>query len=163
MNRKFKVGNTVYQRSRTYGVGKQMGWKVYVHKKYFHRVIDPDTFLKAGNMLPYGFTFNCIMVDRKRNTIRFDEAADFDTAREPSPGDFIEINLNTMEMKRGHSNMIWHHKWMWVDDDYDGFNVEESYQWSRLWTLFVTHPTGSKTLWLQQLNRSGLTNKLNAY
>lgn len=152
MERKFKVGNTTYQRSIKYGVGKEIGGKVYFHKKYFDKVIDVDDFLKAASLLPYGFIFNCIMVDRKKPyIIRFDEAPDFDTSREPHPGDFIEVDLNTLLIRKGHSDLIWHHKWMWVRDDYDGFNVEESYQWSKKWTAVVTHPSGSRRIWLEQI------------
>lgn len=156
MEKRFKVNTTVYQRHRKYGVGKEMGGKIYVHKKYFDRVINPDTFFKAVNKLPYGFKFNCLMIDPKKKTIRFDEAPDFDTAREPHPGDFIEVNFMTKEIRRGHSDMVWHHKWMWVDDDYDGFDVDESYAWSKKWTSYITHPTASKKLWEQQLERAGV-------
>lgn len=156
MERKFKVGKTTYQRSSKYGVGKEIGGKIYIHKNYFHKVIDPDIFLKAVNLLPYGFVFNCIMVDKKKNVLRFDEAPDFDTEREPHLGDFIEVNLNTLLIRKGHSDFIWHHKWMWVDDDYKGFDVEVSYQWSKKWTGYITHPSGSKRVWIQQLNDSEL-------
>lgn len=154
MERKFKVNNTTYQRSRKYGVGKEIGGKIYFHKNYFHKVISPDLFLMAANELPYGFIFNCLMVDRNRPyVIRFDEAPDFDTAREPHPGDFIEVNISTKEIRRGHSDFIWHHKWMWVDDDYTGFDVGESYEWSKRWTQFISHPSGSKKIWESQLSK----------
>ena len=154
--KKFKVGSTTYQRSRKYGVGKEIGGKIYVHMNYFHLVISPDTFLDAANQLPYGFVFNCMMIDLKKNVIRFDEAPDFDSAREPHPGDFIEVNLSTKEIRRGHSDMIWHHKWMWVADDYKGFDVNESYEWSKRWTQVITHPSGSKRVWGRQLKEGGL-------
>ncbi len=154
--RKFKVGNTTYQRSRKYGVGKEIGGKIYVHKNYFHLVISPDIFLDAANQLPYGFVFNCMMIDLKKNVIRFDEAPDFDSAREPHPGNFIEVYLATKEIRRGHSDMIWHHKWMWVADDYKGFDVNESYEWSKKWTQVITHPSGSKRAWDCQLKEGGL-------
>ena len=33
---------------------------------------------------------------------------------------------------------IWHHKWMWVKDDYSGFDVEKSKMRSELWKDKVT-------------------------
>lgn len=156
MERKFRVGNTTYQRSRKYGVGKEIGGKIYIHKRYHHLVIDTDMFLNAAIRLPYGFIFNCMVIDLKKNIIRFDEAPDFDTAREPHPGDFIEVNLATKEIRRGHSDMIWHHKWMWVADDYKGFDVDKSYEWSKRWTQIITHPSGSKRVWERQLKEGGL-------
>ena len=152
MERKFKVGKTTYQRSRKYGVGKEIGGKVYVHKKYADKVVDQHDLLKAISLLPKGFEYNCIMVDRnKPYVIRFDEAPNFDTEREPVVGDFVEVDFNEFLIIENHSNFIWHHKWMWVEDDYEGFDVEESYQWSKKWTQYVTHPSGSKKIWLQQI------------
>lgn len=148
--KKFKVGNTWYQRSKKYGVGKEIGGKLYIHKRYaLARIM---FYSEAEQMLPNDFQFNCVMVDwKKPHVIRFDEAPDFDTAREPHPGDFIEVNLDTKEIRKGYSNMIWHHKWMWVDDDYDGFDVNESYEWSKRWTQVITHPSGSKRIWEEQI------------
>jgi len=152
MERKFKVGNTTYQRSKKYGVGKEIGGKIYIYKRYAFEVISRADLYNAILLLPADFRYNCLMVDRKKPyIIRFDEAPDFDTAREPHPGDFVEVNIETKEIRCGHSDMIWHHKWMWVDDDYKGFDVEESYQWSREWTKHITHPSGSKRIWEEQI------------
>lgn len=152
MERKFKVSNTWYQRSKKYRVGKEIGGKIYVHYKYANKVIAMKDLYDAIMLLPSDFRYNCIMVERKKPyVIRFDEAPDFDTAREPHPGDFIEVNIDTKEIRRGHSDMIWHHKWMWVDDDYDGFDVNESYEWSKQWTKVITHPSGSKRIWEEQI------------
>lgn len=152
MERKFSVGKTIYQRCKKFGVGKEIGGKIYVHKNYCIKIIDPDIFLMAVNALPYGFIFNCVMIDLREERIRFDEAPDFDMAREPHPGHYIEIDLKTMEIRYGYSDYIWHHKWMWVEDDYKGFNVEDSYEWSLTWTKLITHPSGSRRVWLKQIS-----------
>lgn len=152
MERKFKVGKTIYQRSKKYGVGKEIGGKVYVHKKYVNRVIPMDLLYYAIILLPTDFTYNCVMVDRnKPYVIRFDEAQDFDEVSEPHVGDFVEVNIDTKEIRRGHSNFIWHHKWMWVDDNYKGFDVDQSYEWSKKWTQYITHPSGSEKIWVEQI------------
>lgn len=154
MERKFKVGNTTYKRSN-YGVGKQIGGKIYVHKKYLYRIGTPEyrsRYRFAEAVLPPGFKYKCVVIDFNNNTLRFDEAPDFNSAREPHVGDFILVDMSTYRIIRhGHSNAIWHHKWMWVDDDYTGFNVEESYQWSKLYTKRIRRPSGSERIWLQQL------------
>lgn len=152
MERKFKVGNTLYQRSKKYGVGKKIGGKIYIHYKYADKVIAMKDLYDAIMLLPSDFRYNCIMVDtRKPHVIRFDEAPDFDVAREPHPGNFIEVDIYNESIRRGHSDMIWHHKWMWVDDDYDGFDINESYEWSKRWTQVITHPSGSKKVWEEQI------------
>lgn len=150
--RKFKVNKTTYQRSSKYGVGKEIGGKIYLHKQYACKVVSVDILCAAIQLLPTDFIYNCLMVDRKRPyVIRFDEAPDFDTAREPHPGDMIEVNLDTKEIRHTHSDFIWHHKWMWVEDDYRGFDVQESYEWSRRWTQHITHPSGSRRVWETQI------------
>ena len=153
MERKFKVNNTIYQRSKRYGVGKEIGGKVYVHKNYATRIVNQSDLEKAISLLPKEFKYNCIMVDRnKPYIIRFDEAPDFDTAREPVVGDYIEINIDEFLIREGHSNSIWHHKWMWVDDDYERFDVDEAYQWSIFYTQYIHHPSGSEGIWNKQLS-----------
>jgi len=156
MERKFKVGNTTYKRSN-YGVGKQIGDKLYVHKNYVNRVLKSSHELEIyESCLPNGFSYNCVMLDFKNRRIRFDEAPDFDSAREPHVGDYVELGPYLFSIRRGHSNSIWHHKWMWVDDDYTGFNVEESYLWSKFWTKYIRRPSGSERIWIKQLNESGI-------
>lgn len=154
--RSFKVNNTIYQRSKKYGVGKEMAGKIYIHKKYIYRIISPKLLRRAMSCLPQGFKFNCLMINKNKNIIRFDQSPEFDTVMEPSTGDFVSVDLSTMKARRGHSDSIWHHKWMWVDDDYDGFDVDASYLWSKQWTQFIQSPSGSKKIWMQQLSRAGL-------
>ena len=151
MERKFKVNNTTYCRSK-FGVGKAIGGKIYVHKIYAKRLVDADVYETAKSLLPVGFKYNCIMIDPQNSIIRFDEAPDFNYAREPMVGDFVEINTSTWRIRRSHSDMIWHHKWMWVDDDYKGFDVDEAYRWSQQWTKVIHNPSGSKRVWIKQLN-----------
>ena len=152
--RKFRVGNTTYRRSNLFGVGKYIGGKIYVHKDYALEVVDHIIYSLAKTCIPTDFEFNCIVVDYKKETIRFDEAPDFNTAREPHPGDFYEVNCDTWKVRSGHSDSIWHHKWMWVKDDYKGFDVDESYKWSKEWTQRITNPSGSKNVWNKQLDKA---------
>ena len=152
MERKFKVGGTVYQRSKKYGVGKEIGGKIYVHRDYANRV-NPVEYKRALRYLRKPFTFRCVMFDMKNHIVRFDEAPDFDIEREPHPGKFIEVDLVTGKIRQGHSNMIWHHKWMWVKDSYQGFDVGRSFNWSKRWTSVMTHPSGSRKIWERELEK----------
>lgn len=152
MERKFKVNSTIYQRSTIYGVGKVIGGKIYLHKNYLNVVVNNKDIQKAISCLPEGFKYNCVMICPTRNVIRFDEAPDFDTAREPHVGDTIEVNVITKKIRKSHSNAIWHHKWMWVDDDYTGFDVEESFQWSKYWVGRIK-PSGSERIWNEEVKK----------
>ena len=151
MNKKFKVGNTIYQRSPRHRVGKEIGGQIYLHKNYVQNVVPWAAFKLAEALLPNGFEYKCVMYEPKQNAIRFDEAPDFDTAREPMVGHYVNVYLDILETKSGYSKMIWHHKWMWVKDDYQGFDVDEAYQWSKYWTQHIQHPSGSKRIWEQQI------------
>lgn len=150
-------GSTI-SRSK-YGVGKQVGNQIYVHKEYASDVVPADLVAKAEALLPEGFEYNTLMYDTKKpGVLRFDQAPDFDTAREPIPGDMVTVNAETGEVKRSHSDQIWHHKWEWVKNDYMGFNVKESYDWSKKWTAKISDikGIGSRRVWEEKLEKAGL-------
>lgn len=143
-------------------VGKQVGGSLYVHRMYADQVIPKEVLEKALNTITKSnpeFDYNCLMWDSKRNFVRFDEAPDFDSGREPHVGDFIVVSLNgAFPPKKGHSDSIWHHKWLWVKDDYKGFDVDKSKDWSKLWLAKLDEPAkGTDLTWNSQLRRCGLT------
>jgi hypothetical protein len=142
-------------------VGKQVGKQLYVHKNYAAEVVPNDILKKAiailAKKLP-NFQYNCIMWDAARPIIRFDQAPDFDTAREPHVGDFVVVDPRNPDfVSQGHSNSIWHHKWLWVMDDYRGFDVAQSKAWSDLWLSKLGEPAkGTDFSWNAQLSKVGL-------
>ena len=143
-------------------VGKQVGSAIYVHKLYADQVIPKEILDKAIGILTRSnpdFQYNCLMVDAQNKTVRFDEAPDFDTAREPHVGNYIVVSLNGSSAPRhGHSDSIWHHKWLWVKDDYNGFDIDKSKEWSKLWLGKLDEPAkGSDASWQSQLKNIGLT------
>lgn len=147
---------SVVKRSK-YGVGKQMGSQVYLHKDYVSDVIPKKVWENALKVLDdadSGFEYNCVMYDTKTGNVRFDEAPDFDEAREPIVGDTITVKPDGT-VKRGHSNYIWHHKWLWVKNDYQGFDVNQSKAWSNKWlgTLTETADGNGIERWNAQLDR----------
>ena len=127
---------SIIKRSSRYGVGKEMGSQIYFHKDYVDMVC-PHLYSLASDIFEENYPtvqYNCLMYDRKNpNVLRFDEASDFDTAREPSPGNMYSVDTSTGYITKRFSPQIWHHKWLWVLDDYKGFNVQESYEWSKKW------------------------------
>lgn len=89
--------------------------------------------------------------------IRFDQSADFDTAREPTPGRQITYSEDGIVGDR-EENQIFHHKWQWVGEDYTGFNVDDSYEWSRQWVPQIKNfsTIGRVENWHDQLTEAGL-------
>lgn len=150
---------SVVKRSK-YGVGKQMGSQVYLHKDYVSDVIPKKVWENALKVLSDAdsdFEYNCVMYDTKTGNVRFDEAPNFDESREPIVGDTITVKPEGT-VKHGHSNYIWHHKWLWVKNDYQGFDVNQSKAWSNKWlgTLTETADGNGIERWNAQLDRFNL-------
>lgn len=158
---------SVIQRSPKYGVGKEIGGDVYVHKNYMYEVVPHEIMRQCEIALDYyfpDFDYNCIRYSPKKQSVSFQESPDFDTAREPVVGDYITIFYNPDEdprdfdVQQGHSNYIWHHKWNWVHDDYTGFDVAESWNWSKEWLNTLLEPSDGNGIsrWNTQLDKYGL-------
>ena len=124
-------GNLI-QKSPKYGVGKQMGNVIYVHQSA--EDIIPSSFLNnAKEQLPPDFTYSIIKYDSKNDNITFIYSPDWDSASEPIVGNAILVrgDGSKREIKQKSSPQIYHHKWLFVRDDYSGFDSEESKQRSR--------------------------------
>ena len=148
------------KRSSRYGVGKEIGGDIYFHKMYAPEVIPQDILSNARQILEQeypGFEYNCMRYSPKTGAVSFQECPDFDTAREPVVGDYINV-FPDGTVKTGHSNYIFHHRWLWVRDDYTGFDVPEAWEWSRQWlnTLQETSDGNGIGRWNAQLERYGL-------
>lgn len=144
-----------------YGVGKDMDNRFYLHKDYALDVVPPEIWKRSLALLKEqnpSFKYKTIMFFPKQNKLRFDEAPDFDTAREPVPGGMVTVDyVENMVGKPKSSDSIWHHKWLWVKDDYSGFDVQKAKDWSRLWTSKLKETaSGRKLLWEKQLAKVGL-------
>tara|TARA_R110001592_G_scaffold65909_4_gene202409 strand:+ start:5366 stop:11086 length:5721 start_codon:yes stop_codon:yes gene_type:complete len=168
--KKFKSPKgTIFKRGGKFGgldfpVGKVIGGnQVYFHKNYIGsqpREVQ-DLYNSALGKLPPDHNFNTLMYMKGKgdtpDTIRFDESADFDTAREPTPGKMIAVDANGNVAER-NSNQIFHHKWMWVGDDHKGFDVNKEYGWSKQWTSKVDNFSGigKKENWDRVVKEKGL-------
>lgn len=153
------IKGSLIKRSPKYGVGKEIGGQIYFHKDYVDKVC-PELYDLAKDILEEeypDFRYNCLMYDKsKPDTLRFDEASDFDTAREPMPGTMYSVDTDTGKITKRYSPQIWHHKWLWVMDDYKGFNVEEAYEWSKKWLEKISSPSGYMDKWKAELKDVGL-------
>lgn len=151
---------SVIKRSNKYEVGKVIGGQIYLHKNYADIVIPFDILNSAVDLLESSYSqfhYNCIRYDPKSTEVLFQESPDFDTAREPVVGTCVSVIDNQIRKTR-YFNQIWHHKWLWVDNSYTGFDVEESWSWSKEWLSVLTEPANGSNQqnWMNQLNRFGL-------
>ena len=146
-----------------FGVGKQVGSKVYVHKDYALDIIPTEVWWDAQDILHKyepQFTFNCVCYDLKNpNVVRFDEAPRFDTDSEPYPGIMCTVDVSRIDegercYRVSCSDAIWHHKWLWTKADYEGFDVQASYEWSKHWlSLLPEVASGYRHKWEEQLRK----------
>lgn len=166
-NAQTEVGSTLktykgsaIKRSSKYGVGKEIGGDIYFHKMYADEIVPTDILYNAEQVLEENypdFQYNCMRYSPKTGAISFQESPDFDTAREPKVGDYINI-FPDGSIKTGHSNFIWHHKWLFVRNDYPGFDVAEAWEWSREWLNALQETSDGNGIgrWNAQLNKYGL-------
>lgn len=142
------------------GVGKEIGGKIYAHKNYIHRCVPEDIVdnaLRVLNDKYPGFEWNCFRYEPKTGVLAFQEAPDFDTSREPVVGTHINVFPDGRTTK-SENNQIWHHKWAWVDNDYNGFDVNKSWEWSKKWLSELPEPSNgsNEANWKQQLQKYGI-------
>lgn len=114
-------------------VGKEIGGSVYCHKQYENQFPD-DEIAAAKVKLPEGFEYNIVKYNTLTHVISFIQSNDFDTNPEPSVNGGITVFPDGKVKPMGDAGWIYHHKWMWVADDYTGFDVEESKRRSIEWT-----------------------------
>jgi len=121
------------RRSRKYGVGKEIGGAVYVHRKY-ESVFGPSLD-DARRHLPQDFEYAVVKRNLANRAFSFIQVTDFDTAPEPTVGVVITVKDDgTTRFTRPTADpFIYHHKWLFVADDYDEFDVEESKRRSLAW------------------------------
>jgi len=151
---KTKKGSLI---KRYKSVGKKMGDDLYFHKKYVDEYIDKDFYNELKSNLPKDFKFNIIKYNEKNETISFIYSPDFDTADEPIVSDAYKVTKtgNVTKTKEKSPPQIYHHKWMFVKDDYNGFNVPKSIERSKRW-LDVSDKInmskiGSKSYWEEEV------------
>ena len=166
-DRQSDVGSTLktykgspIKRSTKYGVGKEIGGDIYFQADYADEIVPADILDNAEAILQEkypGFQFNCMRYSPKTGAVSFQESPDFDTAREPKVGDYITVFPDDI-VKTGHSEYIFHHKWLWVRNDYRGFDVADAWEWSREWlnTLQETSDGNGIGRWNTQLRKYGL-------
>ena len=157
------------QRCKKYGVGKFISGKIYAHKNYLDRIFTLEELNKYGFMslaelqaalaAKYKGIYTCFCYSPKEYQITLSDSPDFDYASEPIVGNICKIDLTTMQViSRRFVKQIWHHKWLWVDDDYTGFDTKTSWEWSKKWLSVLTEPANGSNInnWMHQLYRFGL-------
>lgn len=121
------------KRCPKYGVGKRIGGAVYVHHQYEH--VLGEAMTRAKSQLPRGFDYTVIKHNETNGNFSFIHCPDFDTAEEPSTGPYAVVKSDgTVKLSSALSDpFIYHHKWLFVDEDYGGFDLSKSVDRSIAW------------------------------
>lgn len=118
---------SVIQRAKG-GVGKRMGEALYLHRDY----VEPSLLV---NEEP--FEFPTTIVKLAKTTVTFVECPGFDDEPEPRIHRVVTVHRQSrglVKTRRDYEGeMVYHHKWLFVKDDYTGFDVAESIERSRQW------------------------------
>lgn len=120
-------------------VGKVVGSNVYVHTSAAAKALPLSLLqlvLHQMWYLPPMAEYNIIKIDRRSNRVSFLYSPDWDTASEPQ----VTVAYTMVPEDDGYRcrvstyrGVIYHHKWMFVADDYPGFDVAASKAWSEYW------------------------------
>jgi hypothetical protein len=121
------------RRSAKYGVGKEIGGAVYLHREYEERLGNLLAAAKAH--LPRSCDYDVVKYNARTGAISFVQCTDFDSAPEPTVGPIVTVNADGSLRRRPQQRdpEVYHHRWLFVADDYRGFDVAESRRRSLAW------------------------------
>jgi hypothetical protein len=150
-----------------FGVGKLIGGNLYFHKSYLEKLPMKIQFdvRNAQEKISSNFNYVAIKYNMDGSDVSFIASPDFDSSNEPIVGISMKVTSKGKVTTTPPSNdpLIWHHKWQWVMDDYQGFNVEESklrsIEWkSKLGTnKDISNRIGRLSFWNQWTDENGLS------
>ncbi len=142
------------KKSTSFGVGKEIGGAIYIHKSsegHFGSELEA-----AKRFLPQDFEYEIVKKNLKTAEFSFIQSTDFDSDDEPSVGDSILVKADgsIKPRKQPMDPEIYHHKWLFVDDEYRGFDIESSRQRSIAWMALSDidkRRIGKKSYWEQNV------------
>lgn len=117
------------------GVGELKSRWVSIQKNYASEIIPYDEFMEAQQALQRKyplFQYECVSYHTRAHKIKFESCWDFDTAEEPTIKSCITYDTKTKQLHYQDADICILHKWLYVKDDYLGFNVQEAYNHSKL-------------------------------
>ena len=141
-------------RCRKYGVGKEIGYAVYVHREY-EELLGP-TVEWAKRHLPEHYEYTVVKLNQRNDSVSFIQCPGFDSEHEPAIAAIVVVSADGNVQRRTVPTdpYIYHHKWLFVSDEYRGFDVAESkarsLQWISLRNVDRSR-IGRKSYWEQMV------------
>lgn len=126
---------TPVKRSAKYGVGKYIGGSIYIHRMY--EDVLPQKELAFAKKQIGDWDYQIVKYNEKSKKFSFIKSSDFNTSEEPTVENYVIVYPDGKTVyKKTSGNQIYHHKWLFVKDNYPGFNVEQEKDRSRVWLSF---------------------------
>lgn len=154
---------------------KVVGTAKYAHKtnvkeliaKCFKTKLEEQMFLQfLDKAILHGIAFDIIKYDKGNVTLI--ASPDWNTANEPIVGTCYRWKLNEWlredwvnPVVTQNYKQIYHNKWMFVADNYRGFDIEQAKRRSQLWNSLpdikeVRNKIGYKDFWQNYLAQYGI-------
>lgn len=178
MNLDEKLKKLNIQKDKRYNLGKRVGDHVWFEKRYVLDIMTKSDLKELDDILNSSLEnkeiehikkSKIIRYSPKDKTVAYIKSDDFDEKEEPTVGDSLLINLKDKTIKTTPQNknpLIYHHKWLMVKDDYDGFNIKKSKERSILWksklgtNKELSSKIGRKNFWDKWLEQNGLLERI---
>lgn len=146
----------------------------YVHKSNIQELIDKkiptdkkEEFIKFMELIKSNnIPFDVVKYDQGNVTLI--TSPDWDTSNEPIVGEcrrwkdgewFNGENLNNNFKLTKNFRQIYHNKWQFVDESYQGFNVEEAKERTKIWNAIPNlnkSKIGNKVYWVELLTNHNI-------
>jgi hypothetical protein len=107
-------------------VGKYIGGALYFHRDYIDDVLEEINYIIENNP-DITTDFNIIKLVFSPLSVSFINSPDFDTADEPmvtESWNYIPAVEKWTHMQFANNPPVYHHKWVFVKDDYPYFDVD---------------------------------------
>jgi len=114
-------------------IGKKVGGNIYVHKSLEETLMNIFPFAEEVIKKYFDYNYNIIKVNLRKKQVTLIYSCDWDTAHEPEVTRYLIIKNGEAKEVIPKKKQIYHHKWMFVDDNYKGFDIEESKARSGWW------------------------------
>lgn len=125
-----------------------------------------EFLLFLGEVQKHGIEYDVIKYELGDVTLI--TSPDWDTAHEPIVGTcrkwkngewFLDGSLNMGFRETDNYRQVYHHKWMFVASDYEGFDLDRAKERSRLWEKIEgldKRRIGYKSYWKELLEKNGM-------
>ena len=117
---------------------KKVGFAMYVHKSALNQLFDKISIEEQNRVLKYieelkNENFEFVIVKYDKGKVSFIESFDWDVENEPSVGNSWCYHLDNTRRFVKQSGKIYHCKYLFVNEDYIGFDIEKAKERAKLW------------------------------